>query len=255
MRLSFQNILPTNIIQIGCGGTGSYLTPNLCRLLAHHKSLHNTNITYTLVDKDKVELKNVSRQNFISKDIGKPKAQVLCERYSGVFGLNMNYSEEFLTEKNFESIIPKYERNIIIGCVDNHATRKIIGTNYQPNYSLWIDSGNELENGQIFINGTYYDKNRNINIINMLDIYNNIKDNDGKDHPDALSCADRVSTGEQSIAVNIMASNMLLNVIDSLFRLNPLSYYQVTFGINNSTNKFFIDDYKNNLKNIVDKKK
>ena len=69
---------PIHIVMIGCGGTGGHIAPHLYRLLY---SVFRPS-TVILCDGDLVEKKNLVRQNFVSCDLGRNKAEVLAERYS-----------------------------------------------------------------------------------------------------------------------------------------------------------------------------
>ena len=44
-------------------------------------------VKFIICDGDKVEPKNLVRQNFTEADLGENKARVIAERYSEVFGL------------------------------------------------------------------------------------------------------------------------------------------------------------------------
>ena len=71
------------IIQIGAGGNGSLLAPYITRLMHSHESLQPAKkFVYIISDGDKVERKNINRQNFIECDINNFKSNVLAERYS-----------------------------------------------------------------------------------------------------------------------------------------------------------------------------
>ncbi len=62
---------------IGCGGTGSWLAPSLCRLV---RTLNEKGKATSLIfiAPDIVEQKNVLRQNFCDAEIGLNKAQTLA---------------------------------------------------------------------------------------------------------------------------------------------------------------------------------
>ena len=75
-----------NVVIIGCGGTGSRLLPMISQLMSRGK-WNDMVPTITLVDGDEVEVKNLTRQNFIMDDVGRNKAECLAERYGGAFEL------------------------------------------------------------------------------------------------------------------------------------------------------------------------
>ena len=72
-----------NIVQIGCGGTGSWVVPLVSKLMNNIRlRLPDTvDVLYKLVDSDIVEERNILRQNFCEWDIGKSKAHSLVNRY------------------------------------------------------------------------------------------------------------------------------------------------------------------------------
>src|SRR5512143_3997366 len=70
------------ILVIGCGGTGGWVIPHLARLI---KSLGVGSLT--IADGDKVEPKNLTRQNFVASDVGEFKSIALAKRYSAAFGI------------------------------------------------------------------------------------------------------------------------------------------------------------------------
>ena len=84
--------VPVKIVQLGAGGTGGHIAPHLYRLLY----ALGRPTRYIICDGDKVEEKNLLRQNFSPVDLGENKARVLAERYSTVFGLEAEYVPAFI---------------------------------------------------------------------------------------------------------------------------------------------------------------
>jgi tRNA A37 threonylcarbamoyladenosine dehydratase len=60
---------------VGCGGTGGFVAEGLARILPEDWNI-------VLQDYDRVEEKNLCRQNFFAGDLGKFKSQALAERLS-----------------------------------------------------------------------------------------------------------------------------------------------------------------------------
>lgn len=75
------NRIVSNVIIVGCGGTGSRLIPMVAQFMKSCPAILDPFIT--LIDGDTVEMKNLARQNFIKQDIGRHKSEVLAERYGG----------------------------------------------------------------------------------------------------------------------------------------------------------------------------
>jgi molybdopterin/thiamine biosynthesis adenylyltransferase len=95
-----------NIYIIGCGGVGSWLVPALT-LLTSPKLI-------TMIDGDTLESKNLDRQLFNQKDVGRNKADALAERYQC-----QSRPEWFC-----EGLLEFRQSDWIIVCVDNHAARR-----------------------------------------------------------------------------------------------------------------------------------
>ena len=144
--------MESRILVVGCGGTGSFVSEGLCRLLI------NTNVSLILIDPDRVEPHNLLRQQFFSGDVGKFKSQALAERLSRQYGRTIGYSVypymPDLIHKDWGSgFHTRAAQGIIIGCVDNVAARRSIAGKW--NYgNWWIDAGNGYSSGQVLIGNT-----------------------------------------------------------------------------------------------------
>lgn len=152
------------VFVIGCGGTGGYVVRDLARYLSTLP--YASRIIMVLVDGDEVEERNLIRQNFINKDIGKNKAEVLATRYGAAYGLKMIAVPTHLTAENFSNVMgrgaleklvdiesglqqadeeheiqaPTIHTNLaIISCVDNNKTRALISK------TLGLDSRSGLK--------------------------------------------------------------------------------------------------------------
>jgi len=107
---------PINILIVGAGATGSYLTNFLARNLT---ALNLKNIDIVVIDFDRVEEKNLLNQNFIKSDLKKYKAEVIAQRYSKIYS-NLYYIINKI-EYAINNFLNMYA--IIVLCVDNFETR------------------------------------------------------------------------------------------------------------------------------------
>lgn len=164
MRAAF---VPSAVVMVGCGGTGSELLPKILQFLVARQKTYNEPVPPILIiDGDMVEEKNVSRQRFTSQDVGKNKAEVLSERYSDVFGVQITSLNTYIEPKTFPSALKSFwaashengtaneSRNfrpLIIGAVDNNRARLAIQAATMIIPSIWIDAGNEKDYGQAMI--------------------------------------------------------------------------------------------------------
>ncbi|MBG9790527.1 ThiF family adenylyltransferase [Brevibacillus laterosporus] len=141
------------LVQIGCGGNGSYILQQCAQMM----NIFNCDGRYIIADPDIVEHKNLNNQLFISKDVGKTKASVLAKRYSSHYKLPIaSYDQKYIEDGRMlhnlfqhtdytgcyhwnKKLIP-----ILIGAVDNNFTRKIMHQFFLEQESLvYIDVGVE----------------------------------------------------------------------------------------------------------------
>ena len=128
---------------VGCGGTGGFVAESLCRLLPRDVDL-------VLIDHDRVEERNLSRQSFYIEDLGKLKSETLAQRLASKFGRQVAYS-------TLPMAMMKIPRpGLVIGCVDNGLARGDIAraVSDMPYPKWWVDSGNGENYGQILIGNT-----------------------------------------------------------------------------------------------------
>ena len=153
---------------LGAGGNGSQMLSCLARIDHALRQLGQPGLHVRVYDPDRVEAPNVGRQLFTAGDLGANKAECLVTRFNRLFG------------NDWEAVPGKYprtatrNRNIIISCVDNTATREMIGDlfrkqditmrqeeealrrglnpPYRENYLFyWLDLGNGQRTGQAIL--------------------------------------------------------------------------------------------------------
>ncbi len=129
---------------VGCGGTGGFAAESLCRLLPGHAEL-------VLVDYDRVEERNLLRQNFYREDLERFKSETLAHRLAKKFDRQVGYSTlpVAMTQLAFPGLG--------IGCVDNGLARRDIARAVKEmiHYeSWWVDAGNGDNYGQVIIGNT-----------------------------------------------------------------------------------------------------
>ena len=237
-----------HFIVIGCGGNGSFLIRDLARFIA----VKNEDDDYakhalTVCDADIVELKNIKRQNFIIDDVGSNKAKVLAERYSEAYGMQIGCYDEYITTSAVLDTLcdPRASDGrvpVIIGCVDNNATRSIIAeflynkrnTNSVPTF--WIDGGNEEFSGQVVFSYSGYpwgtrDGGR-FGTPTVTQVYPEILEVNDK-RPDQMSCDDRAVHSPQCIATNITVAALILCFCNHLVNMPNigLESFMVNFDV------------------------
>lgn len=235
--MKFSSTRPIKIVMLGSGGTGGHIAPHLYRLLY---ALDRA-VRFIICDGDVVEEKNLIRQNFISADIGENKAKVLASRYSSVFGMETEYVPTFVEDaETLKKLVSPavwhsgYGANhvvttelvILIGAVDNNKSRRLCHQVFhQMKELIYIDSGNGEHTGQVVCgirrsNRTYY---KPIGVV-----YPDILEDTDK-FPTELSCAEASVSAPQSMAANITAATIVVNMVYNILALGNLTTRQATF--------------------------
>lgn len=209
--------LPTNtpvkIVMLGAGGTGGHIAPHIYRLLY---ALDRPS-RFIICDGDKVEFKNLVRQNFSPADLGENKAKILAERYAAVFGMEAEYLPAFVEDLDTLTTLihadgwageySRYptvrEQAILIGAVDNDKSRQLCHKAFLKAENLiYIDSGNGEFSGQVVCgvrrNGRTVRKPVGGVFPELLKVQDRF--------PSELSCAEASLADPQSMAANITAA-------------------------------------------------
>ena len=200
------------ILQVGGGATGSILLSFLIPYMKEHSLI--------LMDGDIVEEKNLSNQKYTMKDVGKNKAEVIISRYKRFY----KEKELFFLPDYLKDIdqIRKINPDIIIGCVDNVYTRKILHEYFMEETGnlVYADAGNgdQERNGQVV---TGIKVNGKITKSPVLDVYPEMKA--VEDQISVPSCERVVAEYPQHITTNVFSATtvfgILVNMLD--FGLKP----------------------------------
>jgi len=233
----FSQDKPVKITMLGAGGTGGHAAPHMYRLL---HTLERP-VKIVIADGDFVEEKNLVRQNFISADLGRNKAQVLAERYAAAFGLEAQYIPNFIENEDRLTELIKPESyspgpytyqlleglSILIGAVDNNRSRQLCHKVFNNADDLiYIDSGNGEYTGQVVCGirrkgRTYYKP--------IGEIYPDVLLDTDK-FPTELSCAEAAVSAPQSIVANIMAAASIVSYLYNILVLGSIETRSVTFS-------------------------
>jgi hypothetical protein len=223
---------------IGAGGTGSMLLPVIIRSICHNEKTKDA--SFTIIDGDDFESKNMSRQFMIPDWEGKNKATsmlMLCQ-YMGFN--NVTAIEDFVDKESFISLLDESLCPLIIATVDNNPTRCAILTAIEEVCEtkdfFFCTPGNsdvtQDPKGQVMwwgqINGQKYGQNPKE--------YDPDIRNPQEQLPRKGSCMLHQESHPQLISVNFSAANHTLSLIQELLdeQLNP-KHSQIHF--NNRTHK------------------
>jgi hypothetical protein len=196
---------------IGAGGIGTLLLDRLCQYLNYYIPLVQTEnadrppdedipeddllYTITIVDGDSFEERNRERQSFFSfGNKAEVKAAELMHRYES---LNILSIPQYVNERNIHEII--LENDIVLLCVDNHDTRRLVASKVSTMENvILISGGNGYDSGDVLTNV----RRNGINITPSITEYHpEIEEGDGQ-HPETLGCEELHSTEPQLIFAN-----------------------------------------------------
>jgi len=201
---------PFAVAVVGCGGTGGFLAEGLCRLLPQHARL-------VLVDHDRVEERNLMRQNFTSQDIGRFKSESLAHNLARKLGRPVGYSVLPAAMVNLESF------SLVLGCVDNGPARADMARNLDRHTYYrrwWVDAGNGENYGQILIGNQSerllqsFDQKSNTCL--ALPLPTTQMPTLLAQAPRTRSCAEAVAAGDQGPTINQVMAALVLEVVRRL---------------------------------------
>lgn len=222
------------LIVIGAGGTGSWFSQYVSKLQDKLASVY-------LIDGDVVEPKNLARQNFMRNDVGKNKASVVARHASRMISQEIpfiyNTIEEFVSstddlQKVVDLVVANNAVPVIIGAVDNNASRKIVD-DFMKTYKseiVWIDSGNSERMGQVIV---YPKDNKGKPVDGFkspFELYENFSDIGGEERrPDQISCAEQSESAPQNIGANALAGTLLFMLVNKMVAGEPILFNEYGF--------------------------
>jgi len=215
---------PVRVFVVGCGGNGSAIAAGLPYL--HQAMLvngHPYGLEVTIMDGDTVSPTSCVRQPFSQSEIGHFKAVVLVSRTNLFWGLDWKAIPQNLTEA---FILDRPD--IVIGCVDTRAARRIIHsklTGHHANTSYWLDLGNHATGGQFVLGQPWNWVNRSAARLRTVaelfpELIDVSLDEDGQPSCSAIEALER-----QEPFVNPTLAYHALALLARLFRYGSTEYH------------------------------
>lgn len=203
------------VVVIGAGGIGSNVVEPAARIMCGAKSP-----TLVVVDGDVLEEKNLDRQAYGNKDIGRKKAECLAARMSEKFregAINFAFMDDYISDTNIAEVIE--EEDIVLLCVDNHKTRRLVSKHCQKLKTITlISAGNNVE-----INGKEHSNLGNVQMFlrrkgkslnDPIEAFHPEIENPSDRHPNDVSCmevvAERGESATQTIMANLFAATLMV---------------------------------------------
>lgn len=206
---------------IGAGGIATHLLPTLCRYLQHTE--HAARVV--ILDGDAYEDGNSSRQDFTR--LGN-KAEVTSEMLSARFpDLTIAGKPVYLTDDN--AFVYVREGDIVLSCVDNHATRGLLSRRLSElSAGVLISGGNDYTDGNVQV----YVRKDGENVTPPLTHLHPEIAHPQDRNPADLSCEEQAATGApQLIFANQTVATVMLNTFWLMASGQALPYTEVYFDL------------------------
>lgn len=262
---SYKNTqIMNNVVVVGCGGTGGRLLPMIGQIMSRGQ-WNDLVPTVTLIDGDEVEVKNLTRQNFIVDDVGRNKAECLAERYGSAFEIPMICIPHFFQGAQSMSDwlrehVPDSMKRLVTErpttfflCVDNMKARFeiiqaiVMSTLRTGVEHMIIDAGNENTYGQTRVYSSrirHPNEEANLEFLDRLvpkgpnaginlpfipcPLAEYFRSSGYQGNPDA-SCADL----EQTAAVNAVMAMSMFQIFQNIYMMMPLKIETWFYDIHN----------------------
>ncbi len=186
---------------VGIGGIGCALLPFLCRYLQYS----GEKARLTLIDGDRFERANASRQSF--SRLGN-KAEVKAQELAREFeSLSIRAVPEFVTGENIARLVKEGEVAFLM--VDNHASRKLVSDHAATLAGITlISGGNDFVDGNIQV----YVRREGRDLTPSLSRYHPEIAQPRDRNPAELSCEELMAAGApQLLFTNLMVASLMLN--------------------------------------------
>ena len=213
---------------------------DLCRLLPLYARL-------VLVDHDRVEERNLLRQNFYPEDLGRFKAQALAERLALRFRRPVAYSlDPFSSPLEGSSMFgpgwTSLRPGILVGCVDNAPAREAMAQCTERWHSgWWVDVGNGEHFGQVLVGNASPDRLQGVfregdQVCIALPRPTDQRPEllTAPEVPQGEDCAEAVEAGRQSPTINQAMAALALEVVRRL-AAGELTWMQVLLDLEAGT--------------------
>lgn len=202
-----------NYVQIGAGGTGSFLFPALFRYLTTYKAESDEAFSITVIDGKEVAPSKLHRQLFFDRFAGENKATALVRQYESDPSVVIAVPD-YLGEDNIDGIA---ENDVVLICADNFPTRARVERHGMTLENLTvINGGNELIDGSL----QTWIRRDGQNVTPPLSQGHPEILREDPDDPSTLSCTQiaELPGGQQTIVANMMSATAMLNAVRQLHR-------------------------------------
>ena len=194
---------------------------------------HRYGLQVSMMDADTVSETNCVRQPFSASDIGQNKATVLVNRINMFWGTKWSAEPFFFSERTL-SRSREGAPDLLIGCVDTRAVRKVIDqavTGPMQRTTYWLDIGNNAASGQYILGQPLNALNRRraARLRTVSELYPEIVDVAAGEGP-LPSCSAIEALDRQEPFINQTLASSALAMLARLFRYGKLNHHGAFFN-------------------------
>jgi sulfur-carrier protein adenylyltransferase/sulfurtransferase len=216
---------PVRVLVVGCGGSGCAIAGGLPYL--HQAMLvagHPGGLQVTVMDGDIISATNCVRQPFCPSEVGLAKAVVMVSRLNLFWGVHWTAVPEHLSA---QSDIASFD--VVIGCVDTRAARRLIQTKVQgwrSRVAYYLDLGNSSATGQFVLGQPLNGRNhRSAERLRVApEVFPEIAEA-SLDRDEAPSCGALEALERQEPFVNQALAQHALALLTQLFRYGRIEHH------------------------------
>ena len=215
--------MPRRVVLIGCGGIGSQLAGPLVRYLASRPAPQPVLV---LVDGDRFEPSNLTRQACTSGDLGANKAGVLAGLARAV-GLGVQVVPSHVTTDNVGNLVR--EGDIVLLAVDNHAARALLDRHVATlRDATLISGGNDETDGNVQVvrrrDGWSVDGH-------LVEIHPEIGEAAEREALSEPGCQVMAAESPQLLVANLMVASAMLNALWQVVERGSVPYSEVYLDV------------------------
>lgn len=190
---------------VGCGGIGTHLLDPLCMFLAYGDF---PQVEVSLIDGDIYEERNRERQLFTK--LG-PKATITAERLREKYPDIMFWDHpDYVDEDN----VPRFirEDDVVLLCVDNHVSRKLISDRAEELKNVTVISGgNDYHEGNVILHVRRDGHDLTLPVAKHKDDIDNPQDEHPNDVVEREGCEAEAAAAPQLVVTNNAIAALMLN--------------------------------------------
>lgn len=208
--------MANRLIVIGMGGIGTCLFPVLYKFLAYDREQWHV----VLIDGDHYTQDNVERQFFPEEAIGQNKAAV-CEKFYQQLFPQLTFSS-YRSYINRNNLIQILEGDVVMLCVDNHQTRKMVSDRCERlDDIVLISGGNALYTGDVTL---YVKTDGNAICSPLASKYNPTILHPTDRHPQDIGCDEDVEHASQLVTTNNVVAAAMISMLEIVLGEEEITY-------------------------------